>query len=290
VSGAVARPEGTATAGVTSRPPRLVATDLDGTVVRSDGTISARTVDALARVEEAGASLVFVTGRPPRWMHPVAEATGHHGLAICANGAVVYDMHAERVVSSRALDADVVTDVVARLREALPGAGFGLERLSGLAYEGTYRPRWRGAAVAVDDLEATLAADPEDRVVKLLARVEDMPADDLLAAARALVGDAVELTHANSADCLLEISATGVSKATTLATLCEERGVAPADVLAFGDMPNDLPMLAWAGRAYAVANAHPDVLDAVPAHAPSNDDDGVARVLEDLFGGPGASA
>ncbi|MGH8866927.1 MAG: Cof-type HAD-IIB family hydrolase [Actinomycetes bacterium] len=269
------------------RAPWLVATDLDGTVVRSDGTISPRTVAALARVEDAGAGLVFVTGRPPRWMHPVAEATGHHGLAICANGAVVYDMHAERVVASHEIAGPVVRDVVARLRDALPGVGFAVERLTGLAYEESYRPRWRTAATPVDDLDDVLTADePDDPVVKLLARLEDMAADDLLASARSVAGDGVELTHANSADCLLEISAAGVSKATTLAGLCADRGVDAQDVLAFGDMPNDLPLLAWAGTAYAVANAHPDVLAAVTLHTAANDEDGVAEVLERYFPPP----
>lgn len=265
--------------------PRLVATDLDGTIVRSDGTISPRTVDALARVEQAGSTLVFVTGRPPRWMHPVAESTGHHGLAICANGAVVYDMHAERVVSCRPIEQRVVREVADRLRDALPGVGFAIERLTGLAYEPGYRPRWLVNAAPVSEYEELFGqAGADDHVVKLLARVEGAAADDLLVAAREVAGEAVELTHANSADCLLEISAAGVSKATTLALLCESRAVDASDVLAFGDMPNDLPLLAWAGTAYAVANAHPDVLAAVHRHTAGNDDDGVARVLERVFG------
>src|SRR3712207_3885891 len=81
-------------------PPRLVASDLDGTLVRSDGTVSDRTRAALEAVEAAGSVLVLVTGRPPRWMHPVVEATGHRGIAVCANGALVYDLHTERVVRS----------------------------------------------------------------------------------------------------------------------------------------------------------------------------------------------
>ena len=96
------------------------------------------------------------------------------------------------------------------------------------------------------------------------------------------MGHLAELTH-SSLDGLVEISATGVSKATTLELLCTERGI-PADcVLAFGDMPNDLPLLAWAGRGIAVANAHPSVLAAVTEHTASNDDDGVALVLEQLL-------
>ena len=81
----------------------------------------------------------------------------------------------------------------------------------------------------------------------------------------------------------MEISAPGVSKASGLARFCAERGVAAGQVLAFGDMPNDLPMLVWAGRAYAMANAHPQVLQEVGRVAPSVHDDGVAVVLEELY-------
>src|SRR5512139_2475740 len=100
--------------------PRLVATDLDGTIVRSDGTISARTVDALARVEAAGATLVMVTGRPPRWMHDVATAVDHHGVAICANGAVVYDLHTETIVRTHLIEPDRLGEAVERLRALQP--------------------------------------------------------------------------------------------------------------------------------------------------------------------------
>lgn len=110
----------------------------------------------------------------------------------------------------------------------------------------------------------------------------DWTADDLLTLAREVTGDLAEATHSNPARSVIEMSALGVSKATTLARLCASRGIASADVLAFGDMPNDLPMLTWAGAAVAVANAHPQVLSAVSHHTATNDDDGVARVLEEL--------
>ena len=261
-------------------PPRLVASDLDGTLVRSDGSISDRTVAALQAAEAAGIAVVFVTGRPPRWMAEVARRTGHTGLAICANGALVYDLHAERVVEEHPLSVEVARDLVRRLREALPDLGFAVETRGGFVHEETYRPRW-GAGASVAPLDELLAGP----AVKLLARHEDLDADQLLAAAREVVGDLAELTHSSS-DGLLEVSATGVSKATTLAALCDERGIDAAEVVAFGDMPNDLPMLAWAGTAYAMANAHADVLAAVERHAKSNDEDGVAQVLEDLLGLP----
>ena len=262
-------------------PPRAVATDLDGTIVRTDGAISPRTRDALALAEAAGATVVLVTGRPPRWLTGIAEATGHHGMAICANGALVYDLHTDRVVESHPLSVGVARDLVTSLQAAIPELHFAVESVEhGFGHEADYRPRWSGdTSMKVDELDALLA----DPVVKLLGRHEGMGSDELLAAAREVVGaDIAELTH-SSTDGLLEISAAGVSKATTLASYLTELHIEARDVIAFGDMPNDLPMLAWAGRSVAVSNAHPDVLAAVDEVTASNDDDGVAVVLERLF-------
>jgi Cof subfamily protein (haloacid dehalogenase superfamily) len=264
---------------VVSAAPRLVASDLDGTLVRSDLSVSDRTREVLARVEASGALFVMVTGRPPRWMAPVAEATGHRGVAVCANGALVYDLHTEQVVRSSLIDAEAATEVVAALRREVPGISFAVEKgPGGFGREATYLPRWDNGEVVVAPVEELIASG----VVKLLARHEELGSDELLVRARACLGDSAECTHSTS-DGLLEISASGISKASGLASLAEEWQVPAADAIAFGDMPNDLPMLAWAGRSVGMANAHPEVLTAVDEVTASNDDDGVAQVLERWF-------
>jgi Cof subfamily protein (haloacid dehalogenase superfamily) len=258
--------------------PKVVATDLDGTVVRSDGSISVRTRNALTAVADAGAMVVIVTGRPPRWLRGIAEATGHHGLAICANGAIVWDLRDERAVASYPIEAHIVRDIAAVLRAELPDLGFAVESVeSDFGHEPSYRPRWAtDEQTVVAELEALLSRP----VAKLLARHEGLTADELLARARLVVTEELaSLTH-SSRDGLLEISAAGVTKASTLKAVCAEHGFGADDVVAFGDMPNDLPMLAWAARSFAVGNAHPEVLQAVDEVTASNDDDGVAQVLE----------
>jgi Cof subfamily protein (haloacid dehalogenase superfamily) len=262
--------------------PRLVATDLDGTMVGSDGGISARTIAALARIERAGATLVFVTGRPPRWIGAVASAVAHRGLAICANGALVYDLRTERIVRARLIPAEVIAEAAARLRAAVPGVAFAVERESGFAFEAEF-------GVGHWDPAATLGSETVDAVTlangpgsKLLAFHPDRGPDELAELATQTVGRLVTVTH-SAGHGLIEMSAYGVSKASTLAELCAARGIVPAQVLAFGDMPNDLAMLTWAGMSYAVANAHPDVLAAADRKTASNDDDGVARVVEQFF-------
>jgi len=264
--------------------PRLVATDLDGTIVRSDGTIAPRTVDLIARLESVGTPFVMVTGRPPRWMEPIAKETGHRGLAVCANGALLYDMHTERVVRAHLLDADAAVEVVAALRRELPDITFAIEkapvdgRPGGFSREEVYVTRFDTGQIEVEAVEQMVAGG----AVKLLARHESLGSDELLAAARKALGDTAELTH-SSTDGLLEISAAGISKASGLAAFADDLGIDASDVIAFGDMPNDLPMLSWAGRSVGMANAHPEVLELVDEVTLTNDEDGVAVVLERWF-------
>jgi Cof subfamily protein (haloacid dehalogenase superfamily) len=264
--------------------PALVATDLDGTLLRPDGSVSRRTAAALQAAESAGVVVVMVTGRPPRWLAPVAEQVGHTGVAVCANGAVVYDLHAERVVETFAISREVVLEVVAAVRAAVPEVAFAVEDVDlGYGREQAYVRRPVAGAPPEEVRVASLEDLVDGTIVKLLVRHEGMDSDRLLAAAREVAGELAELTHSSSSG-LLEISATGVTKASTLARLAAEQGVDAAEVVAFGDMPNDLPMLAWAGTSYAMADAHPTVIQASQHVAGGHEDDGVARALAMVFG------
>ena len=262
-------------------PVRLIATDLDGTIVRSDGTISDRTAKALATAEELGVTVVLVTGRPPRWIAPVAEATGHHGVAICSNGALVYDLHNERVIESYLIPMRTVVEVVDILLGAMPELAFAVETGTDVYRSHGYRGGWITGPVDGTVFHPLDEVTKHD-AAKLLASHPTMDVDELLDRTRELVSHLVEPTHSNGRG-LVEMGALGVSKATTLARFADELGISAEDVVAFGDMPNDLPMLAWAGTAYAVANAHPLVLEAVDNTTASNNDDGVADVVEQLF-------
>jgi Cof subfamily protein (haloacid dehalogenase superfamily) len=263
--------------------PRLVATDLDGTLLRSDGSLDDRTCRALAAVEAAGAMFVICTARPARWMRPLAEATGHRGVAICANGGVLWDLHTESVLEDFPINPEIASQVVALLQTKLPGGVWAVERSTGFAREPEYWSRWPvPPETTVGAIEA-LVSEPS---LKLMFRNDRHTADALLEQARTLVGHLAELSHSNSAESLLEIAAAGVSKATALERVCAERGIASEDVVAFGDMPNDFAMLQWAGHAVAVANAHSDVLAIADEVTAANDEAGVARVLERLFGDP----
>ena len=263
--------------------PRLIATDLDGTLLRSDKTVSARTVAALAAAEEAGIEVYFVTGRPARWMDVVSAFTARHGVAICANGAAVVDLHRDELIEVRPITTDDAVAVVRALRAELPDVAFAIEDAAGFNYEPGYPlpEAWPTPDSRVGDAEELLAGSTEP-VLKLLARHQSIDPDRFLALGRRMAGDRAEFTRSSPFP-LLEISARGVSKATTLARHCVQRGIDPSEVVAFGDMPNDLAMLTWAGTSYAVANAHPEVLAATTHRAAANDEDGVASVIEAIL-------
>jgi len=262
-------------------PPKLVASDLDGTLVRSDGTIDERTRRAIALAEAAGATVVFCTARPQRGLSELAEGTGHPGVAICHNGAMLWDLHTESALDVSPLSPAVARTLVALLEAEVPGGAWAVERAGGLGHEPGFVTPWPIPEDTTVGAVRALIAEP---AVKLMLRHAELTADVLLERARTACGHLAELSHSSLNDALLEISAAGVSKATALARLCERRGVDRRDVIAFGDMPNDLAMLTWAGHSVAVANAHPDVRAAADELTASNDEAGVARVLERVFG------
>ncbi len=257
----------------------MVATDLDGTLLHTDGTVTARTRAVLRALDDLDVPVVFTTGRPMRWMEALWADVGGHGLAICSNGGIVYDVAGQRIHTTRPVPRSTGLEIAQVLREGIPGTMFALEHCEGWVSEPTFprhpddhseRPRGELFDVYRDD------------VVKILAVHQELAPEEFWKRVEQLVGHLVTTTWSSSF-ALVEISAAGVTKATTLATLATELGIGADEVVAFGDMPNDLPLLEWAGTSYAMANAHPTVLALADHVAPHNDDDGVAAVLTELF-------
>lgn len=247
---------------------RLAAIDLDGTLLRSDGTISERTRRA---IRAAPLDIVIVTARGPLTVPPIADELGIEGRAICSNGAMVVDLASQEIVKQRLLETGAAIELVHALREHLPGIRFAVEH-HGFAHEPGFSAwNWEpppGTRVA-DVVE--LLADPATKLILRHSGYETVAIQDL---ARELVGE--RLTVVVSGSEAVEVTAAGVTKATAVAEL----GYPPEEVIAFGDYPNDIPLLQWAGHGVAMGNAHPDVLAAGDEVTASNDDDGVALVLE----------
>ena len=263
---------------------RLIATDLDGTLLRSDRTVSQRTRDAMIAAQAAGITIVIATARNPVTARQFAERAGITGLAICANGAIVYDLARDQVVAETHLPADVARAVIDGLRAALPDVCFGLIRGMAFACEPAYAAimrhedhGWEMSDVLQGDAVSLLDVP----LSKLVVRHPTLAPSELLVQldAAGLSGFEASLSGAP----FLDVAAAGVSKAAALATICADLGIDAADVAAFGDAPNDLPMLLWAGRPIAVANAFPEVHAAVPEQTASNNEDGVALAIERLL-------
>lgn len=255
------------------RRPALVASDLDGTLLDPLQRVTVRTARAVRRVLASGTAFVLVTGRPPRWVPRVAAESGARGVAVCANGAVLYDVAADRVLSSREIEPELLRDVVDGLRSALPECRFAVERVgAGVDEPFLAEP---GFGRVGNARAAQLVGRP---AVKLLVLDRRTPSAELAAAVSAVVGSLLRVTYSTGAG-LLELSAAGVDKSTGLTELTADRGIAPAEVLAFGDMPNDVPMLRWAGHGVAVRGGHPEALSAADEVTADYAHDGVAEVL-----------
>lgn len=285
---------------------RLLASDIDGTLVPRLGPVSDRTVAALRAAEHAGVHVVLATGRPPRWMVEIAARTGLQGHAVLANGAVVVDLQRvgdpdQGVVRTTTIAPDVALQMALDLRAELPDVCFAVESVDAFGVE----PDWPRA------VEGSLPRAPLEEllrrsgpIVKMLVKLPgadpfadpdadpDGPAahasasgigDHLLAVANRVLGGRGEPTHSGAVVPLVEIGPPGVTKASTLARLASDLGVDPVDVVAFGDMPNDVAMLRWAGAGYAMTGGHPDAVAAADHLAPPCDQDGVAQVVERLL-------
>lgn len=266
---------------------RLLATDLDGTLLQSSGTISQENLNSLAKAKNEGLQVVFVTGRPPRWMDTIVSMTGHQGLAICANGAITMDLMTQEILSAVHIDGTVGLEVCSRLRSVDPDITFAAELSTShdnFVLDQNYVPRWAdGTAPVRMPVEQMFATDA---VVKLMARpslAKRYEVDALLQDALAAVDGYVDVTHSDIHDVLLEMSAFGVNKGTGLAAYARTLSLEPAQIAAVGDMPNDVEMIRWAGCGAAVENAHEQVKAVANVHLPSNDDHAVAVLIHSLL-------
>jgi Cof subfamily protein (haloacid dehalogenase superfamily) len=266
---------------------RLIASDLDGTFLQTGGTVSPENVAAIARAHANGLETIFVTGRPTRWMRQIPEMTGHEGLALVCNGALLMDLMTQETVYAELLSANAGLQAAATLQELDPDISFAVEldrHDVSFLVDDKYRPRWEiKNTPPATDIETMFATDI---VVKLLARPSDriqQNADQFLIDAQKALAGIVDVTHSNFLDLMIEMSSLGVNKGTGLAKLAASKGLKASDVAAVGDMPNDVPMIAWAGRGAAVENAHDWVKAAANEHVPSNDDHGVAIFIDRII-------
>ena len=267
---------------ITGKRPKLIGTDLDGTIVANYGFISERTKIAFTAANAAGIHIYFVTGRPIRWMTEIKE-NFNFGLGICGNGAMLYDFLNEKILEEWLFSVEAQLETVKRLRKVIPPVTFAVEVNQQFAREKKYVPRWDIGAdnVGVEQIEEVITAP----ALKILARCQnsEFSSDEMLALASKELAGIATVTHSNSTDSLLEISADGVSKGATLAKMASRHGLTADDCVTFGDNPNDFSMLTWASRSWAMADGHPDLMQHAKYQTDAHQEDGVAKVIERLL-------
>jgi len=258
---------------------RLVATDLDGTLLRNDGSVGSRTVAALAACSAAGIPVVPVTARPPHATWPLLGSAGVDGLVVCANGAMVCDGGTREVLQVDLLTASIAGRLVEQLRAAVPGILLAVDDPDRFVHEPGFFRGDEGWDDEVKEVPDILDAVGEG-VMKVVARCPGRTAADLVAAVESILAEEAHATSSNPE--WIELSAFGVTKAHGLLSVCDLLGVPLVSVAAVGDNMNDLSMLAAAGLACAVANACDAVLAVADRVLASNQDEGVADLLEEV--------
>ncbi|MCV7302902.1 HAD family hydrolase [Mycobacterium barrassiae] len=268
--------------------PLLIASDVDGTLLTDDEKITDRTRAALTAAVDSGTRFVLATGRPPRWVAPVVDALGFAPIAVCANGAVIYDPSIDRIVSARTLSEEMLAELAEIATRVIPGAGLAVERVGESAHDAATpqfvsSPGYEHAWLNPDNTEVSMEDLLSAPAIKLLIRKAGAQSADMAAALAEHIGHQGDITYSTN-NGLIEIMPLGISKASGVAEVAAPLGITARDIVTFGDMPNDVPMLAWAGHGVAMGNAHPDALAAADEVTGTNAEDGVARVLERWWG------
>ena len=238
-------------------PIRLIATDLDGTLLHPDGAIAPRTLDAISAAAAAGIEIVAATGRSFRTAGHRVEPAAEIQLMVCSNGGLVYDMHAGGVASVRAIEGATLLALVAELRAAAPELRFGWETIEGFGLEPEFGDRPGDAAADDDLIGGPQRLDEVDRAIKLFVAHDTLEGLALQRLVEPILPEG--FNGSTSGAPFIEVTAPGVDKASTLALLAADRGFDSTEVLAIGDQMNDAAMMSWAGMAVAMGNAVPEI-------------------------------
>lgn len=260
----------------------LLVSDLDGTLLNADSAIAPRTAAALKAAHDRGVHIVAATGRSHRTAAKLLHPLEVMKWAICSNGATLFDLEADDVVSHTFIAADAVGQILSTI-DPFPELGFAWETPAGLFRDRPMKIQMhRRYGPGIWDLESEPPIHQvTDQLIKVMVGHPELDHDELLTALRPLIGGDLEISSSGAE--FIEITAASAEKGQAVARLATELEVDQPDIVAFGDQMNDLGMLTWVGQGYAMANGHPEVLDATPLQAPHHHEDGVAQVIERLL-------
>ena len=291
-----------------NEPRKLIASDLDGTFLSHDGSITLKNIEVVKSIKDAELNLLFITGRPARWLSPIATRIGYTGLIIGGNGSFLADMAEHVVLTADEIPTEAAAEAFNRILEKFPNTGFSVER----SFAGMKIPEHHALdyvslkEIRYDDLQVAVSVGYEERwtkelqvpafeiqdlvalghITKFIAKPNDVSAwnpDDWYYEIGALVSDVINVNHAAQDYPLAEMSALGVDKGTALAKHAAGLGLTSNDVAAIGDMPNDIPMVKWAREGWAVSDAHADLKEVADFVSDENSDSPVADLILELL-------
>jgi Cof subfamily protein (haloacid dehalogenase superfamily) len=260
----------------------MIVSDLDGTLLGADTSLSDITINALRRAADRGVVVVAATGRSRHSALDLLRPAAAVSWALCSNGATRYDLVAERLIHHRKIPALEAASFLADIRSDFPMIGVAWETERHLAWDEQYE-RHRDALVPRPARqEGRIAAFPEgEDLIKLLLTHPDLTHQAWLDTIRPRATEVLSVS--TSGTDFVEVTHATATKGQAIAALCEELEIDRTQVVAFGDQVNDLDMLQWAGRGYAMANASSELKSVASHEAPHHADDGVAVVLHDLL-------
>ena len=265
--------------------PKMIATDIDGTMLRPDGSLSPRVRRALHDAADAGIHVVPATGRPEMVATDVIDSLGLAEYWVFANGAMTRNLTTDETVRGYWMDPVVAQGLVTEMRASFPGARFAVELEFGMAYEPGFEkivPTTPPVGPVDDILDGfESVSGTAQRVQKVLVFDPDRTIEDLHASVSTALGDHGVPSYSGLR--FIEVAASLVTKALALDALCADLGVDVGDVAAFGDNHNDVAMLGWAGRGFAMANATDDAKEAAGHIIGHNNDDGLAVCVEQFL-------
>lgn len=264
---------------------KLVVSDLDGTILDNEEKISVRTKAVFAAVKAAGVDFMFATGRNFNEIDFLETYLNYDGVVICSNGAVTYDLGQKKILDAHILSSEKVLEIVDVARSVFPDVFIGVQTLDGFFYEKGYIVsehffRKNFFEFAVSDL-----LNKELNVVKVMLKDPGYSSDQLMSGLFAKLSSKAAITHASPVEGIVEITCFGTNKVVALQEYVKKIDVLAEDVVAFGDMPNDVEMLRWAGKSYAMGGGHPAALAASNFETLTLQEDGVAVALESLLAG-----
>ena len=261
---------------------KLIATDIDGTMLRSDHSLSPRVRKALWSAKDAGMHVVPATGRPITVAGEIFESLGLPDYWVLANGAITYHLERNEIVRGYWMDQGTVPGLVEELRSTIPDVQFTIERERTSVFE----PDFRKVVPVLFETDATQQVENvldhlSGPIQKVLVFQPELNLDELYKLVVEVVGDRVVASYSGMN--FVELAAEQVTKAHALSELANELNVTASEVAAFGDNHNDLPMFEWAGSSFAMGNASKDVQSAADYVIGTNDEDALAYQIETLL-------